>query len=74
MSEAGERVKQAIEVQRTGQPDQIREANHWLERFQSTTEAWQVADQLLASVGEANGVLTFAAHTLRSKIQFDWIP
>ena len=58
-----------------GSAQQIMEANAWLERFQSTTDAWQVADQLLqhgAQAGEGAGALVFAAQTMRSKIQYDW--
>ena len=55
---------------------QIKDANVWLEQFQGTTEAWQVADQLLALEAADNGLLTaaqiFAAQTMRTKIQYDF--
>jgi len=76
-----ERVQQALIVQNTpsSAPAQIKEANQWLEQFQGTQEAWQVADQLLAleATADAAGALISAAHifaaqTMRSKIQYDW--
>ena len=76
-----ERVQQAFVVQQTpnSTPAQIKEANQWLEQFQGTQEAWQVADQLLAleASADAAGALVSAAHifaaqTMRTKIQYDW--
>mmetsp|Transcript_46187 Transcript_46187/g.76370 ORF Transcript_46187/g.76370 Transcript_46187/m.76370 type:complete len:952 (-) Transcript_46187:199-3054(-) len=74
-----ERVKQAFLVQQNPQssPAQLKDANNWLEHFQSTQEAWQVADQLLsiptqASDGALAATHVFAAQTMRTKIQYDW--
>ena len=69
-----EKVQQAFRVQTDpgSTQVQIKEDNTWLEQFQGTTEAWQVADQLLALDGAGNGMLTaaqtFAAQTMRTKI------
>lgn len=72
-----EKVTQAFAVLQSAQatPDQIREANHWLEHFQSTTEAWTAADQLLSLPADQVGngsAHVFAAQTMRAKIQYDW--
>ena len=71
-----ERVQQAFQVQQNpaSQPAQIKEATVWLEQFQGTTEAWQVADQLLALQIDAANTAPhiFAAQTMRTKIQYDW--
>lgn len=72
-----ENVKQAFAVLQNpqSQTEQIREANHWLEHFQSTTEAWTVADQLLSLQADQVGngsAHVFAAQTMRAKIQYDW--
>ena len=50
-----ERVRQAFAVQANPSinPAQIKEATVWLEKFQATQEAWQVADQLLAQPAPA---------------------
>ena len=74
-----ERVCQAFMLQ--AQPGttaaQMKEVTTWLEQFQATTEAWQVADQLLAQPADGSTAVTTAAHifaaqTMRAKIQFDW--
>ena len=76
-----EQVRQAFSLQNTPgtSPAQIKETNIWLEKFQNTQEAWQVADQLLAEgAPEGNGAAAarpehiFAAQTMRVKIQYDW--
>ena len=72
-----ESVLEAFRVQQDPQarPEHIRDANLWLERFQSTTEAWTVADGLLLLPAEQVGngsAHVFAAQTLRAKIQYDW--
>ena len=76
-----EQVRQAFALQFTPgtTPEQIKETNVWLEKFQNTQEAWQVADQLLAEgASDGNGGPTarpehiFAAQTMRVKIQYDW--
>lgn len=71
-----EKVQQAFQVQQnpSSDPAQIKEASVWLEHFQGTTEAWQVADQLLALHLDAANTAPhiFAAQTMRTKIQYDW--
>ena len=73
-----DKVKQAFAIQAdpSSAPAQIKEATTWLEKFQNTQEAWQVADQLLAQPSPpAGGVQPehiFAAQTMRTKIQYDW--
>jgi len=72
-----EKVSQAFAVLQNpqAQTDQIREANQWLEHFQSTTEAWTTADQLLSLPADQVGngsAHVFAAQTMRAKIQYDW--
>lgn len=76
-----EQVRQAFALQVTPgvTPAQIKETNVWLEKFQNTQEAWQVADQLLAEgTAESNAAAAarpehiFAAQTMRVKIQYDW--
>ena len=69
-----ERVCQAFMLQ--AQPGttaaQMKEVTTWLEQFQATTEAWQVADQLLAQPADGSTAVTTAAHifaaqTMRAK-------
>ena len=76
MASSYDTVLQAFQIQADPQSttQQIKEVMGWLEKFQGTTEAWQVADQLLAAPKEEVGVgaHTFAAQTMRSKIQYDW--
>ena len=74
-----ERVREAFALQANpaSSPAQMKEALSWLEKFQNTQEAWQVADQLLAQPAPngGNGVQPehiFAAQTMRTKIQYDW--
>ena len=73
-----EKVQAAFACQQnpSSTPAQVKDANVWLEQFQGTTEAWQVADQLLALEVAGNGLLTaaqiFAAQTMRTKIQYDF--
>jgi transportin-3 len=71
-----EKVQQAFQVQQNPQssPDHIKEATVWLEHFQGTSEAWQVADQLLALPiqPDSQAQHIFAAQTMRTKIQYDW--
>ena len=73
------KVLQAFALQGapTTTPAQIKEATTWLEQFQATTEAWQVADQVLAQPADGTTAVTqalhtFAAQTMRTKIQYDW--
>ena len=72
-----QRVREAFAIQANpaSLPSQIKEATVWLEQFQNTKEAWQVADQLLALPLLSDSQLPehiFAAQTLRTKIQYDW--
>eukprot|EP00966_Prymnesium_polylepis_P010122 233782-Prymnesium_polylepis.1 len=71
-----EKVQQALQVQNSPQStrEQIHEVNTFLEDFQKRTEAWTISDQLLAIPNEpANHPLqTFAAQTIKKKIQYDW--
>ena len=56
-----EKVLQAFQVQSTpgSTPEVIQEATKWLEGFQATAEAWQVADNLLSQpVGPGSPVTT----------------
>ena len=47
------------------------QANRWLENWQQTVEAWQVADQVLHDGSASMEAHYFAAQTLRTKaIQF----
>ena len=59
---AMEKVQAAFACQQnpSSTPAQVKDANVWLEQFQGTTEAWQVADQLLALEVAGNGLLTAA--------------
>ena len=78
LARAMEKVQAAFACQQnpSSTQAQIKDANVWLEQFQGTTEAWQVADQLLALEAAGNGLLTaaqiFAAQTMRTKIQYDF--
>ena len=79
LDEEMERVREAFALQANpaSSPAQMKEALSWLEKFQNTQEAWQVADQLLAQPAPngGNGVQPehiFAAQTMRTKIQYDW--
>merc|ERR1719382_2066058 len=74
-----EQVKAAFLAQQSPgvQPQQLREANQWLEHFQGTPEAWQVSDQLLSVPMQPSDQAlaashVFAAQTMRTKIQYDW--
>ena len=65
----------AIQASPASTPAQIKEATVWLEKFQNTSEAWQVADQLLAQPaenGQPRAEHIFAAQTMRTKILYDW--
>ena len=72
-----QRVREAFAIQANpaSLPSQIKEATVWLEQFQNTKEAWQVADQLF---GTATSVRQPAARAhlrcsdIAHKIQYDW--
>jgi len=44
------------------------QANRWLEQWQQTTEAWQIADAVLHDAAASMEALYFAAQTLRTKV------
>lgn len=45
-----------------------KEADRWLEQWQSQTSAWQVADSILHDASRPEEELYFAAQTLRTKV------
>ncbi|KAF4349554.1 hypothetical protein F8388_012242 [Cannabis sativa] len=48
------------------------EADRWLQDFQRTLDAWQVADNLLHDASSNLETLIFCSQTLRSKVQRDF--
>lgn len=44
------------------------EANRWLEQWQQTVEAWQIADAVLHAAAASMEARYFAAQTLRTKV------
>ena len=44
------------------------QANRWLEQWQQTTQAWQIADAVLHDAAASMEALYFAAQTLRTKV------
>lgn len=70
-------LKQALEaLHRHPDADVRTQADRWLEEFQQTQEAWQVADQLLHDSNSSLDILYFCSQTLRTKVQrdFDELP
>ncbi|KAF3340567.1 transportin-3 isoform X1 [Carex littledalei] len=56
-----------------GTNDALRaEADRWLQDFQHTLDAWQVADSLLHDPNSSIETLIFCSQTLRSKVQRDF--
>ncbi|KAL9375248.1 hypothetical protein Peur_032127 [Populus x canadensis] len=55
-------------------PDDVfrMEADRWLQNFQRTIDAWQVADNLLHDATSNLETLIFCSQTLRSKVQRDF--
>jgi len=51
---------------------QRREADEWLQEFQRSQMAWQVADALLMAINEPPENQYFAAQTLHAKLQYDF--
>lgn len=66
-------VKQALGVMYSASAlqQQKKEATHFLEAFQKTPEAWQVAHELLSDPASPLEFRMFAAQTLRSKATYD---
>eukprot|EP01102_Stenamoeba_stenopodia_P018600 TRINITY_DN6847_c0_g1_i1.p1 TRINITY_DN6847_c0_g1~~TRINITY_DN6847_c0_g1_i1.p1 ORF type:complete len:986 (-),score=188.68 TRINITY_DN6847_c0_g1_i1:63-3020(-) len=56
------------------EPNIKRDANRWLEHFQTTIEAWTIADQLLQlpASNETTNIHYFGAQTLHMKIQLKY--
>ncbi|RDL38836.1 uncharacterized protein BP5553_03176 [Venustampulla echinocandica] len=63
-------VLTAMSTMRDGQREQKKAAHQFLERFQKSTEAWQITIGILQSQADAEAKL-FAATTLRGKITYD---
>lgn len=66
-------VQQALGVMYTpaSSQDQKKEATNYLESFQKTPDAWQVAHQILSDPGAPAESRMFASQTLRSKATYD---
>ncbi|KAF9624704.1 hypothetical protein IFM89_012997 [Coptis chinensis] len=66
-------VKEALNVLYHHPDDSIRsQADNWLQDFQRTIDAWQVADNLLHDPSSNLETLIFCSQTLRSKVQRDF--
>ncbi|XP_050379254.1 transportin MOS14 [Argentina anserina] len=66
-------VKQALTALYHHPDDAVRmEADHFLQKFQKTLDAWQVADNLLHDATSNLETLIFCSQTLRSKVQRDF--
>ena len=78
MSTTIEQVRSCLQLLFSGSqvdPQQRRQADRWLNDFQKTVEAWQVADALLQSQGTdaaAQAELFFGAQTIHAKIRYDF--
>ncbi|GAB2240674.1 hypothetical protein Droror1_Dr00021192 [Drosera rotundifolia] len=71
--ELQETVKQALTALYHHPDDAVRvQADRWLQHFQRTLDAWQVADNLLHDAGSNFETLVFCSQTLRSKVQRDF--
>ncbi|OEL21061.1 Transportin MOS14 [Dichanthelium oligosanthes] len=72
-AQATETVKQALAALYHHPDDGIRTAaDRWLQEFQHTLDAWQVADSLLHDESSNLETLIFCSQTLRSKVQRDF--
>nr|CAB3499380.1 unnamed protein product [Digitaria exilis] len=72
-AQATETVKQALAALYHHPDDGIRTAaDQWLQEFQHTLDAWQVADSLLHDESSNLETLIFCSQTLRSKVQRDF--
>ncbi|KAK6920787.1 Exportin-1/Importin-beta-like [Dillenia turbinata] len=66
-------VKEALNALYHHEDDAVRiQADRWLQDFQRTIDAWQVADNLLHDAGSNLETLIFCSQTLRSKVQRDF--
>jgi len=66
-------VKEALAALYHHPDDSIRTAaDRWLQEFQHTLDAWQVADSLLHDERSNLETLIFCSQTLRSKVQRDF--
>ncbi|KAM3402191.1 hypothetical protein ACQJBY_001562 [Aegilops geniculata] len=66
-------VKEALAALYHHPDDTIRTAaDRWLQKFQHTLDAWQVADSLLHDESSNLETLMFCSQTLRSKVQRDF--
>jgi len=66
-------VKEALAALYHHPDDSIRTAaDRWLQEFQHTLDAWQVADSLLHDESSNLETLIFCSQTLRSKVQRDF--
>ncbi|KAL9239561.1 hypothetical protein vseg_013870 [Gypsophila vaccaria] len=66
-------VKEALHALYHHPDDAVRmQADRWLQQFQRTLDAWQVADNLLHDPTSNMETLIFCSQTLRSKVQRDF--
>ncbi|KAK9116972.1 hypothetical protein Sjap_015919 [Stephania japonica] len=66
-------VKEALNALYHHPDDSVRtQADRWLQDFQRTIDAWQVADNLLHDTNSNLETLMFCSQTLRSKVQRDF--
>ncbi|KAK8984010.1 hypothetical protein V6N11_029343 [Hibiscus sabdariffa] len=66
-------VKEALNALYHHPDDAVRmQADRWLQDFQRTIDAWQVADNLLHDATSNPETLIFCSQTLRSKVQRDF--
>ncbi|XP_075075681.1 transportin MOS14 isoform X2 [Nicotiana tabacum] len=66
-------VKEALNALYHHPDDAVRmQADRWLQDFQRTIDAWQVADNLLHDASSNQETLIFCSQTLRSKVQRDF--
>ncbi|GAB2269903.1 Transportin mos14 [Dionaea muscipula] len=66
-------VKEALNALYHHPDDAVRmQADRWLQEFQRTLDAWQVADNLLHDASSNLETLIFCSQTLRSKVQRDF--
>lgn len=66
-------VKEALNALYHHPDDAVRmQADRWLQEFQRTLDAWQVADNLLHDPSSNLETLIFCSQTLRSKVQRDF--
>ncbi|KAL5722448.1 Transportin mos14 [Ranunculus cassubicifolius] len=66
-------VKEALNALYHHPDDNVRtQADRWLQDFQRTIDAWQVADNLLHDASSNPETLIFCSQTLRSKVQRDF--